>query len=66
MTHEQAVEKDAVNRYILLDLSINGRLTPEELSAFEEHFFGCAECAAAVRLCARFLANLRAAIRETR
>lgn len=44
MTHQQAVEKQAVERYLLEEM-------PEiERFAFEEHLFGCEVCAEDVRL----------------
>src|SRR6185436_18624261 len=43
MTHEQAVEKQAAERYLLEDM-------PElERFAFEEHLFACPMCAEDVR-----------------
>ena len=38
MTHEEAQTRDMAEAYV------NGRLTAAESDAFEEHFFGCAEC----------------------
>ena len=43
MEHAEASETMAAERYLL------GEMTPEDRDAFEEHFFGCAECAADVR-----------------
>jgi len=43
MDHKEAVETMAAQRYILDELS------PAERDAFEEHYFGCADCAADVR-----------------
>ncbi|HEX7192431.1 MAG TPA: zf-HC2 domain-containing protein [Thermoanaerobaculia bacterium] len=43
MEHAEATETMAAERYLL------GEMTPEDRDAFEEHFFGCAECAASVR-----------------
>ncbi len=42
MSHEDATEMNAVEMYIL------NELTPEEELRFEEHYFGCQECARAV------------------
>ena len=53
MEHAEASETMAAERYLL------GEMTPEDRDAFEEHFFGCAECAADVR----DGANIRATIR---
>jgi len=43
MDHKEAVETMAAQRYVL------DEMTPEDQDAFEEHFFGCAECAANVK-----------------
>jgi putative zinc finger protein len=43
MEHTEATESMAAERYLL------GEMTPEDRDAFEEHFFGCAACAADVR-----------------
>lgn len=43
MEHSEATETMASARYLL------GELTDEERDAFEEHYFGCGECAADVR-----------------
>jgi anti-sigma factor RsiW len=43
MDHKEAVETMAAQRYVL------DEMTPEDQDAFEEHFFGCAECAADVK-----------------
>ena len=43
MEHAEATESMAAERYVL------GEMTPEDRDAFEEHFFGCVECAADVR-----------------
>ena len=43
MEHTEATESMAAERYLL------GEMTPEDRDAFEEHFFGCVECAADVR-----------------
>lgn len=43
MDHSEANETMAAERYLLAEM------TPEDREAFEEHFFGCAECAASVR-----------------
>lgn len=38
MTHEEAQAREMAEAYV------NGRLAAAESDAFEEHFFGCAEC----------------------
>ena len=43
MEHVEATETMAAERYVL------GEMTPEDRDAFEEHFFGCVECAEDVR-----------------
>ena len=43
MEHSEATETMASARYLL------GELSEEERNAFEEHFFGCSECARDVR-----------------
>lgn len=49
MTHIEAVELKAVERYLL------DELTPEDREAFEEHFFDCRECAFDLRAAAAFI-----------
>ncbi len=58
MTHEEAVENRAADRYLLAEL------TPVERVEFEEHYFECPECAAEVRAGAAFTANARAILAE--
>ncbi|HEY2322183.1 MAG TPA: zf-HC2 domain-containing protein [Thermoanaerobaculia bacterium] len=43
MEHTEAIDTMAAERYLLEEM------TPEDRDAFEEHFFGCGECAADVR-----------------
>jgi putative zinc finger protein len=54
MDHAEATETMAAERYVL------NEMTPEDRDAFEEHFFGCPECAEAVRDDATIGAVLRA------
>jgi|GEM_PF-529649 len=49
MEHHEAVETMAAERYLL------GELTPELRDAYEDHLFGCVECAADVKLGAAFI-----------
>lgn len=42
MSHEEAIETNAVELYVLRDL------TPEQEQRFEEHYFDCQECACGV------------------
>ena len=58
MNHETAVKIQAAERYVLDEFS------PEERAGFEEHFFGCAECANDVRAASILAANTKAVIRE--
>lgn len=58
MNHEQAVKRQAVERYLLDELS------PVERSEFEEHYFDCAECASEVEAAAVFAANARSVFSE--
>src|ERR1700730_4400894 len=43
MDHETAIRVQAAERYLLDEFS------PEERTEFEDHFFGCSECADEVR-----------------
>lgn len=58
MNHLEAVGRQTAEKYLLDELS------PEEQQEFEEHFFGCAECAAEVEAGAVFVANARAVLSE--
>lgn len=60
MEHNEAMEKMMAERYLL------GELLEEDRDAFEEHFFGCTECAAAVRSGAAMLDSGREIAREQR
>ncbi len=60
MNHQEAVKNQAVERYLLNEMS------GEELDRFEEHFFGCPECAADLEAGTVFLANARAVFEEER
>ena len=53
MEHAEATETMAAERYLL------GEMTPEDRDAFEEHYFGCPECAADVRDGAQIRASIR-------
>lgn len=53
MDHEEALKSQAVERYQL------GEMPPEERDAFEQHYFSCPECAAAVYAATAFAANAR-------
>jgi hypothetical protein len=58
MNHREAVERQAVERYVL------DELPAAEREEFEAHFFGCADCAAEVEAGAVFAANARAVFSE--
>jgi len=49
MDHQEALRRQAVEKYLLDELS------GEERDAFEEHFFGCPECAADLGAATAFL-----------
>ena len=53
MTHDEAIREQAVERYLL------GELTGEGRDQFEEHFFDCAICAADLKSGTLFLDALR-------
>ena len=53
MTHEEAADGRAAEKYVLSELS------PEERADFEQHFFDCSECAESVRLGEILAANAR-------
>lgn len=54
MEHSEATEMMASARYLL------GELTDEERERFEEHFFGCSECARDVRDGSTMMDSIRA------
>jgi Putative zinc-finger len=56
MDHEQAIRSMAVEKYLLDELS------PELREAFEEHYFGCQECALDVRAGASFVEHTKVAL----
>jgi anti-sigma factor RsiW len=58
MTHADAASTQAVERYLL------GELSPEERDAFEAHAFDCTDCAADLQAAATFLDASRAVLRE--
>jgi hypothetical protein len=53
MNHEEAIKRGSVEKYLLKELS------PSERDEFEEHFFGCPDCAADVGATATFLEAAR-------
>ena len=50
MDHDLAMKSQACEKYLL------GELSPELRDAYEEHYFGCAECAAQLQAAAEFMA----------
>jgi len=54
MEHLQAIQLKAAERYVL------GELPSDLREQYEEHFFGCAECAEELSLAAAFVENSRA------
>ena len=59
MTHKDAVDTTAVERYLLGEMSDTDRLM------FEEHYFSCAECAEELRSAASMLEGARSGLAET-
>jgi hypothetical protein len=53
MDHKESVAKKMAESYLL------NELTPEQRDAFEEHYFGCPECARDVKAGAMFVANVK-------
>jgi len=49
MDHAEAVRSNTAERYLL------GELTPAARVEYEEHFFGCVECAQDLQACAAFV-----------
>jgi hypothetical protein len=58
MDHTEAVEKGAVERYQL------GELSAKEIDEFETHFFECTDCAEELRAAAIFEENAKAVFLE--
>lgn len=58
MDHQVALSSQAVERYTL------GELTSPQREEFEDHFFSCSECAAALEEYEIFAANARAVFKE--
>jgi anti-sigma factor RsiW len=58
MTHQDAVNSQAIEKYLAAEL------TPEEREQFEQHYFDCPECAAEIRAGEIFAANARAVFAE--
>jgi Putative zinc-finger len=58
MDHNQAVQSQACEKYLL------GELSPELRDAYEEHYFSCSECAVQLRSAAEFFAASRQVLAE--
>ena len=58
MDHSEAIEIRAAEKYLL------GELTAEQRDRFEEHFFGCLECAADIRSGAVLIDNARHVLKQ--
>jgi anti-sigma factor RsiW len=59
MEHAEAIDRGAVERYAL------GEMSERERDQYEEHFFDCPECAAEVKAAVLFLDNAEAVVRES-
>jgi hypothetical protein len=59
MDHAEAARKFAAEQYLL------GELSGAEREEFEEHFFSCSDCAAAVEAGTALIANAREVLAET-
>ena len=59
MDHSEAIREMAAEKYLLEELSSEAR------EAFEEHFFGCMECAEDVRSGAVLIGGIKGAMSET-
>ncbi len=56
MEHSEAVQLKAAERYVL------GELSGDLRAQYEEHYFGCPECAEDLKLAAAFVENTRAVL----
>ncbi len=56
MDHSEALRTKAAERYLL------GEMRPSDRDEYEEHFFGCMECAEEVQAAAAFIDNARDAL----
>jgi len=60
MNHDEAMQSEAVERYILNEMS------DDERERFEEHYFDCRDCGDGVLAGERLMANGRAVVRDER
>ena len=58
MTHSEAVEMKAPERYLL------DEMTPEQRDSFEDHYFECQECALDLKATALFLDTAKVQLQE--
>lgn len=58
MEHNEASKSNAIERYIL------GEMSETERDSFEEHFFGCGECARDLHMTEIFRANAKAVFED--
>lgn len=58
MNHSEAMQLQAAVKYVL------GELSPADHAAYEEHYFGCPECAADLKALAAFADNAREVLRQ--
>jgi hypothetical protein len=57
MTHHEIEQQDIIERYV------RHQLKPDERRAFQEHYFACDECFAAVESTAKFIAGVQRSAR---
>jgi hypothetical protein len=60
MDHQEALRRSAVEKYLL------NEMPQPERDEFEEHFFGCQECAADLRTTAAFLDGVKKELQRSR
>lgn len=58
MTHDEAAETKATERYLLREMTL------EEMEAFEQHYFDCPTCTEDVRVGQTFVADLKVVFRD--
>jgi hypothetical protein len=60
MDHNEAIQQQAVVKYVL------GELSPVQREEYEEHYFDCAECAVDIKALATFADTTREVLRQER
>src|SRR5437899_11076860 len=58
MDHNEAIRLQAAVKYVL------GELSPVQRDEYEEHYFGCAECAVDIKALATFADTAREVLRQ--